>query len=460
MNKIYKKALFIFRRDLRLVDNTALNAAREQAEVVIPIFNFDPIQVDKDNQYRSMNGLQFMVESLKELGDNLRTKNGQLYLFYSSMQKNIEHIVKEENIDAIFVNWDYTPFSSSRDKDLEKLCARYKIAFNRYHDELLIGDPKSILTGSKTSYTVYTPFLNKASKCEIAKPEKLAAGKFFNGKIKNAESEDIYKKIINKDNPEIKVHGGRSNALKILNNIKKFKDYDKERNLPALDATTHLSAAHKFGTISIRESYYAIKDNLGVNTSLLKELYWRDFFTYVAYHFPYVFGKPFRQKYANLKWNMSKKDFELWCSGNTGFPIVDAGIRQLNSTGWMHNRVRMVVASFLIKDLHINWLWGEKYFAQQLVDYDPAVNNGNWQWSASTGCDAQPYFRIFNPWEQQKKFDPDCVYIKKWIPELKSLTSKQIHNWFKNDENAVEYSKPMVDHSEEREVALALYKRV
>lgn len=192
---------------------------------------------------------------------------------------------------------------------------------------------------------------------------------------------------------------------------------------------------------------------------LIQQLFWRDFFTHVAYNSPYVFGEAFQQRFNNLNWSKSKKNFEAWCEGKTGFPIVDAGMRQMNKTGFMHNRPRMIVASFLTKDLHLNWLWGEKYFAQQLEDYDPCVNNGNWQWSASTGCDAQPYFRIFNPWTQQKKFDSDCTYIKEWVPELKNIDPKIIHSWHKESSPKIKgYPRPIVDHSEEQKLAKKFYK--
>lgn len=459
-NKRFKKALFIFRRDLRLQDNTALNAALEHAEKVVTVFIFDPKQVGSKNPYRSQNAIQFMVESLQDLEKECKAKKGRLYLFYGDTMRTISSIVRSEKVDAIFVNLDYTPFAIKRDRDIEKLCAKKKIEFNSFHDELLIGNPNSIMTGSKTPYGVYSAFYKKASSTiKVDAPEKLKKGDFFTSAIKGSESSSIYKKVLSKENPDLKVNGGRKNAEKILRGLKKYKKYTQERNFPALDATTHLSAFHKFNVISIRESYHAIKKALGSRTLLLKELYWRDFFTYVAYHSPYVFGKPYHKKYENLVWSKSKKDFKAWCEGKTGFPIVDAGMRQMNATGWMHNRVRMIVASFLVKDLHINWLWGEKYFATQLVDYDPAVNNGNWQWAASTGCDAQPYFRIFNPWTQQKKFDPKCEYIKKWIPELKDVDPKVIHTWFKDSHEPIKrYPAPMVDHDVERKLTLKMYK--
>jgi deoxyribodipyrimidine photo-lyase len=199
---------------------------------------------------------------------------------------------------------------------------------------------------------------------------------------------------------------------------------------------------------------------LGEHSELIRSLYWRDFFTSIALYFPHVFEGAFHSKFDKLKWSDDKSLFRLWCEGKTGFPLVDAGMREMNATGFMHNRVRMVVGSFLTKDLHINWRWGEKYFAQTLIDYDPAVNNGNWQWVASTGCDAQPYFRIFNPWSQQRKFDPDCRYIKKWVPELSTLPPEVIHKWYEKDSwtKHPNYSPPVVDHDKEAKIALELYR--
>lgn len=462
-SKEYKTALFIFRRDLRLPDNTALNAALRRSEKVIMVFNFDPSQVGAKNKYRSENAIQFMIESLKELEKECKKHKGRLYLFYGNTLKTISHIITKTKADALFINYDYTPFSQKRDRAIEALCKKKKIAFYGFHDLLLIGDPDSIKTGSNKPYAIYTPFLKRTSEKKVPTPERLAKGSFYTSPIAKSKTSAIYKKVLKIENPNIKVHGGRSNSVKILRTIKtKQKKYNKNRNFPALDATTHLSASHKFGTISIRESYHAIKKALGTRTQLIKELYWRDFYTYVAYHTPSVFGHPYKSKYKNLWWSKSKSKFKRWCAGTTGFPIVDAGMHQLNTTGWMHNRVRMIVASFLTKDLHISWQWGEKYFAQQLVDYDPSVNNGSWQWAASTGCDAQSYFRIFNPWLQQKKFDSKCAYIKKWIPILKNVEPKIINNWEKKSEifEIEGYHDPMINHSQERETTLKLFRKM
>ncbi|MBD3419671.1 MAG: deoxyribodipyrimidine photo-lyase, partial [Chitinivibrionales bacterium] len=217
----------------------------------------------------------------------------------------------------------------------------------------------------------------------------------------------------------------------------------------------------KFGTVSVREVFYRISEFLGDSHELLRQLYWRDFFTHVAWHFPHVFGHNFRHTYATPTWIPNDAFFECWCRGRTGFPIVDAGMRELNQTGFMHNRVRMIAASFLVKDLHIDWRRGELYFAQHLMDYDPAINNGNWQWAASTGCDAQPWFRIFNPWRQQIRFDPEAEYCKKWVPELLQITPADINKW--NEAFARHpgvYVPPMVDHAHERKATKEYYRAV
>ncbi len=457
--KKFKKGLFIFRRDLRLDDNTGLMAALSQCEKVIPCFIFDPRQIGKENEYRSNNAIQFMIESLQDLKKQLKKKKGKLYLFYGEAPKVVAKLIKQENIDAVFFNKDYTPFALKRDEAIKKACLKNNIACFSFYDELL-NEPNKVLTNNNDPYSIYSAYYKKATKVPVAKPIKCNATNFWKGAIKGQKLNAIFKKILKTKNKNILVHGGSQNTMKILRNLKNFKNYAKTRDFPSMP-TTHLSASNKFGTASIRQVYWAIVKALGKYHPLIPQLYWRDFFTQVAYHSPFVFGQPFRKKYEKLKWLKSKKDFQKWCQGKTGFPIVDAGMRQLNTTGFMHNRVRMIVASFLVKDLHINWLWGEKYFAKQLVDYDPAVNNGNWQWCASTGCDSQPYFRIFNPWLQQKKFDPECKYIKKWIPELKNISPKRIHNWFKDDQEPIKsYPRPLVNHKKQAEIAKKMYKNV
>lgn len=460
MQKI-KTALFVFRRDLRLHDNTGLLYALEHSQLVIPCFIIDPRQVGKENPYRSANSLEFMMQSLEDLNNELQKHGSKLYLFEGNPADIIKKLIKEIKVELVVVNQDYTPFSIKRDKEIELVCEKYNVAFYGAHDALL-NAPGTVMTGSKTPYSIFTAFYKAAIRQHpVSAPQKLKDPHFYKKPIHFAELlSTLYKKICPKKNPNLATTPGRSGALSILKKIDQFADYQKIRDIPSLP-TTHLSAHLKFGTVSVREVYDSIKTKLAPNHPLLRQLYWRDFFTHVAYHSPFVFGHPFHEKYKNLWWSTSKKDFERWCTGTTGFPIVDAGMRELNTTGFMHNRVRMIVASFLTKDLHINWLWGEKYFAQQLVDYDPAVNNGNWQWCASTGCDAQPYFRIFNPWLQQKKFDPDCEYIKKWVPELKKLTSKEIHNWYKeNSPSLKNYLRPILSHEIESKKAKELYRKL
>jgi len=425
MPKQHKKSLFIFRRDLRLEDNTGLIAALKQSEVVIPCFIFDIRQIGADNTYRSMHAIQFMIESLRDLEKQIKKRHGHLYLFFGIAEKVIEKLLKEENIDALFCNRDYTPFSIKRDEAIAQACHKHHVDFHQ-HQDLLLTEPEEVMTNANTPYAIFTAFHKKACQKNIAAPHNAAQGTFYKNPISNDKSCDIYDTILKNNNDHAHVRGGTTHAHTIINAITQYKDYSATRDIPAL-STTNLSAYLKFGCISIRTVYNVIKDTLGPHHPLLRQLYWRDFFSHVAYHSPFVFGNPYHEKYAHLSWSKNMKHFEAWCEGRTGFPIVDAGMRQLNTTGFMHNRVRMIVASFLTKDLHINWLWGEKYFAQQLIDYDPMLNNGNWQWAASTGCDAQPYFRIFNPWLQQKKFDPECVYIKGWIPELKNIDNKIIH---------------------------------
>lgn len=455
--KLYNLGLFVFRRDLRLADNTAFIAASKECSTVLPIFIFDPRQVTTKNNFRSQNAIQFMIASLKELATEIKKNNGKLYYFSGIQEEVIEKLIKELPLEAIYINQDYTPFSLKRDKEIEKSCYKAEISFHAFHD-VLLNEPSSLLSQAQTPYSRFTPYLKKAKKNPVEKPQKGIKCSFYKKALKSEESSAIFKKVLKTSNSEIYKSGGRKEALKILRNLKKFNNYAEERDFPAIE-TTGLSAHLKFGTCSIRELYHQIKKQLGENHPLISQLYWHDFFTMVAYYSPFVYGAPFYEKFKNLWWSDDKKLFNAWCTGKTGFPIVDAGMRQLNTTGFMHNRARMIVGSFLTKDLHIDWQWGEKYFAKTLVDYDPAINNGNWQWVASTGCDAQPYFRIFNPWLQQKKFDPECKYIKTWVPELKNIPAEGIHTIYRKALDIKNYPNPIVDHNYESKRAKKIYKK-
>lgn len=455
----YNKSLFIFHRDLRLHDNTGLIAACAQSKTVIPCFIFTPQQVSDENAYKSNNALQFMIESLEDLGDQLHKEDGRLYLFHGTSEKVVADLIKHEKIDAVFSNKDYTPFAQKRDKLIAHVCKEHDVAFHTF-DDALMNAPGTILTGSGEPYKVFTPFWKASVQAPVGADVPLKHAHFYTQAVHNSEKTTIFKTIVPESNPDLAVNGGRTQALKIVKHLCGFVTYEQTRDTPAID-TTHLSAHLKFGTVSPRELYRHMKEALGrgAHSGLIRQLYWRDFWYHVAYFWPNVFGHAFQAEYDNMQWSKDKKTFAAWCEGRTGFPIVDAGMRQLNKTGFMHNRVRMIVASFLTKDLHISWRWGEQYFARTLVDYDPCVNNGNWQWSASTGCDPQPYFRIFNPWLQQKKFDPECRYIKKWVPELKNVPIAIIHGWEKTEYANTTYPRPMLDHNTERNNALIAFKQ-
>lgn len=452
----YKISLHIFRRDLRLDDNTALISALKNSERVIPCFILNKEQLE-NNEYKSDNLIEFMFNSLLEVDQLLKKRGGKLYLFYGKTEEVIEKLITRHGIDAVYFNQDYTPYSLKRDEGIKKLCEKNQIELKQFHDALLTP-PGSILKNDGKPYTIFTPFFRKARENVVSKITLNSYKNYYNQSIPEEEDKSILEKILPTKNEHLLLKGGFNEAINLIEKSKFLTNYSEERNIPSLRGTTLLSAHNKFGTVSIRTVYWSIVETFGLDTEMISELYWRDFFTHIVYHFPHVLGNSYRKKYDKLSWSNNKKLFELWCEGKTGYPIVDAGMRELNKTGYMHNRVRMITASFLVKDLHIDWRWGEKYFAQKLIDYDPAINNGNWQWAASTGCDAQPYFRIFNPWRQQERFDPDCKYIMKWVPELKLLSAKAIHNLSKQKPlQKVSYPDPIVDHSEETALTKAMY---
>lgn len=458
MNKTYPLSLHIFRRDLRLEDNTALIEALSLSEQVIPCFIFDKRQIE-DNEHKSANAMEFMANSLHELDLALQAKGSRLYCLYGTAETMVEKLIASLPIKAIFHNRDYTPFSRERDSAIEKICQRNQIAYHCYADALL-HEPEEVLKAQGTPYTVYTPSLRKALTLSVRAPIKNNYRNYYQDTIPFTDNKTL-EKLRSNPNPNLLVKGGRKEAHALLKKFPELKDYKLLRDFPDHAATSKLSAHLKFGTTSVRECYAVICNTLGKHHVLINQLHWRDFFTHIAYHFPYVFQGSFHQQYDRLPWSHNEKHFQAWCHGQTGFPIVDAGMRELNATGYMHNRVRMITASFLTKDLHIDWRRGEKYFATQLVDYDPALNNGNWQWSASTGCDAQPYFRIFNPWLQQEKFDAECLYIKHWVPELKNVPVKIIHSLYEQDTLVIPgYPKPIVSHAIESQQAKLTYKNI
>lgn len=455
--KPYTLSIHLFRRDLRLDDNTALMAALSKSEAVIPIFIFDERQLS--HPFKSDNAFQFMLNSLLELDQQLREMGSQLYFFKGIPHEIIDRILSVKKVEALFLNRDYTPFSRERDQSIANVCEAAGVHFNTFADALL-NEPEQVHKDDGKPYTVFTPFMKKAKLNKVALPVYHSSLNFFKGEIDLPERLRQLTGLSPVAKPHLLLKGGRAEGLHLLKQLGILTDYDTARNLPSVKGTTLLSAHHKFGTVSVRESYHQIAAEFGTHHTLLNELYWRDFFTHIVWHFPRVLGNAFHQKYDHIPWENDEEKFGKWCTGQTGFPIVDAGMRELVSTGFMHNRVRMIAASFLTKDLHIDWRWGERFFANHLTDYDPAVNNGNWQWAASTGCDAQPYFRVFNPWSQQLKFDPDAGYIKKWIPELNALLAKEIHRLETSPHlMASNYPRPMVEHGERARAIKLMFKR-
>ncbi|WP_394752428.1 cryptochrome/photolyase family protein [Crenothrix sp.] len=450
---LYDIAVFIFRRDLRLVDNTALNAALRSAKQVIACFIFDDNQINP-HPYQSKPALHFMLQSLADLSQQFQGVNVNLTFLKGVPAKVIADLHKKHAIQGVFINRDYTPYSQTRDAEIASVCEQLNISLHIEADALL-NEPEQALKKDGSAYKVFTAFYNNAQQIPVPLPQSVGKAAFL--KVASTTNLEAYA-ALNSFQTTV-VQGGRSAALKQLEVFGNSGNYTETRDYPALQSTSLLSAHLKFGTVSVREVFYAITQHLGSEHPVLRQLYWRDFFTHIAYHFPKVFGHAFRDKYDKLDWGNNDDYFQAWTEGKTGFPIVDAGMRQLNATGSMHNRVRLIVASFLVKDLHINWQWGERYFAQHLVDYDPCVNNGNWQWAASTGCDAQPYFRIFNPWLQQQKFDAHCDYIYEWLPELRDVPVKIIHNWQKKHYGDF-YPMPIVDHSREVKISKARFKSV
>jgi deoxyribodipyrimidine photo-lyase len=458
MSSKFDNGLFIFRRDLRLIDNNGLNLLNERCKNIYTIFIFTPEQVGAGNKYKSDNSVQFMIESLGDLTSNISKMGGQLYTFYGHNDKVVADCIKAFNIDVVCFNLDITPYARERDAKIIKLCEHLK-TYVMYDHDYYLHPPGTIVNGSGDVYQKFTPYYVSASKKKVespAGPRKLHLTK-SSAQIPNKITlEQAMKKFVGKENEDILVHGGRENALKqIRQAAKNIAHYAKTRNDLA-KPTSQLSAYIKFGNVSVREVYKAFRSK----HDFIRQLYWRDFYAGVLYAFPHVLGHALKPNYDKIKWHHNERWFQAWCKGETGIPLVDAAQRQLLQIGWVHNRGRMISSSILTKIFLIDWRKGERFYAENLVDYDVANNNAGWQWSAGTGADSQPFFRYFNPYLQSKNNDPDCEYIKQWIPELKDVPSKDIHDW----ENAwmnykdTGYPKPIVNYAEQKEISLKMYK--
>jgi deoxyribodipyrimidine photo-lyase len=454
----FENGLFIFRRDLRLTDNNGLNLLNSKCKNIYTIFIFTPEQVGNANKYKSDNSVQFMIVSLQDLASNISKMGGQLYTFYGHNDAVIANCIKAWNIDVVCFNLDITPYARERDFKIAQLCEKMETQLMYDHDYYL-HPPGTIVNGTGDVYQKFTPYYVSALKKKVDTPlgvRKLHLAK-SSAQIPNKITLELaMKKFVGNENAYILVHGGRENALKQMRiAAKNIAHYAQTRNDLA-KPTSQLSAYIKFGNVSIREVYKAFRSK----RDFIRQLFWRDFYAGVLYAFPRVLGHSLKPKYDKIKWHHNERWFQAWCRGETGIPIVDASQRQLLHTGWTHNRGRMISSSILIKILLIDWRKGERFYAENLVDYDVASNNAGWQWSSGGGSDAQPFFRYFNPYLQSENYDSDCEYIKRWIPELKDVPSKDIHDWENTWMNYKEcgYPKPIVNYAEQKEISIKMYK--
>lgn len=423
--------LFWFRRDLRIADNRGLFEALTAGIPVLPVFIYDTNILNDLNDDDSR--VEFISNEVTRLKEEFERYNSTLWIYHGKPLNAFKRLWVEYDVDTVFANEDYEPYARGRDKEIEKFLQAEKVNYQKFKDHLVFHKNDIVKSDGKP-YTVFTPYSKKwLEKLNESPLETYPSEKKLKHLLKAEPLKDIKLRDI----------GFRRGKLefpekKIDKNV--LKAYSDERDFPALDGTSRLGIHLRFGTISIRK---LTKKALKHSPAFLNELIWRNFYMDILWHFPHVEGHSFKPAYDHIPWINSEKDFARWCEGTTGYPIVDAGMRQLNETGYMHNRVRMITASFLCKHLLIDWRWGEAYFAEKLLDYELASNNGGWQWAAGTGCDASPYFRVFNPSLQAQKFDLDLRYIKQWAPEFDELS----------------YPHPMVDHKMARQRAIDTYKK-
>ena len=453
----FENGLFIFRRDFRIIDNNGLNLANSICKRIYPIFIFTPEQVTGANKFKSDNAVQFMIESLQNLASQINKMGGKLLCFYGHNDQIVSYLIKALDINAVCFNADYSPYAIQRESSIINICDKMGVAVEYGHDYYLF-EPGTIVNGTGGPYQKFTPFYNASLRKKVEAPASLRKIHFAssNKHLENTILLVDALKRFTKINPDILIHGGRDNAISQLRiAAKNIKNYPKTHN-ELSHPTSQLSAYIKFGCISIREVYKTFRSK----HDFIRQLFWRDFYANILYSFPHVLGHALKPNYNKVLWHNNTSWFNAWTKGETGFPVVDAGMRQLNSTGYMHNRARLITSSFLVKTMLIDWQKGEQYFAKKLTDYDPASNNGNWQWTAGSGADSQPFFRIFNPWLQAENFDPNCEYIKKWLPQLQNVPAKAIHNWATEWENYKNtgYGKPILDYAEQKEKCLKMYR--
>ena len=429
-----KVSIFWFRRDLRLEDNAALYHALKSPWPVVPIFIFDHNILDKLED-KADRRVDFIHQALAHIQQKLVQIGSTLEVFYGQPLQVFTQLMKTYAIQQVFTNHDYEQYAIERDEQVRSLLQANNAALHTYKDQVIFEKDEVVKDDGKP-YTVFTPYSRKW---------KSVLNDFY---LQSYPSEQLSHQFYRQEPvalPSLESMGF-SKTVQVFP-AQEWKDelirkYKEQRDFPSVQGTSRLGVHLRFGTISIRRLARAAKD---LNESFLNELIWRDFYHMILWHFPHIRkGHAFRKEYDQIAWRNNEQEFQKWCNGNTGYPIVDAGMRELNATGFMHNRVRMIVASFLTKHLLIDWRWGEAYFAGKLLDFDFAANNGGWQWAAGSGCDAAPYFRVFNPTLQTEKFDYGLKYIRKWVPELDSF----------------QYPQPMVPHDMARKRALEVYGAV
>ncbi|NLR82883.1 cryptochrome/photolyase family protein [Chitinophaga eiseniae] len=419
-----------FRRDLRLEDQAAFYYALCAGKPVVPVFVFDTNILDDLEDKQDLR-LQFIHEALEDMQRELVLYGASLDIFYGTPAAAFAYWTQRYNVAAVYTNHDYEPYAKVRDALVEKELRERGISFHTYKDQVIL-DRNEVLKDNGEPYTIFTPYSRKWR--DTLTPFHLKPYPCHRY-IRQLYQQPVL--LL----PSLKemgfVAGNKYFPANVLPEAL-IRGYDKTRDFPAMAGTSRVGVHLRFGTVSIRA---LMQPALQLNDTFAKELIWREFYQMILWHFPHVVGHSFKKEYDKIQWRNNEQEFERWCKGETGYPIVDAGMRELNATGYMHNRVRMITASFLTKHLLIDWRWGEAYFADRLLDYDLAANNGGWQWAAGSGCDAAPYFRVFNPTLQTQKFDKDLQYIRKWVPEFEEPT----------------YVKPIVSHEVARKRALEVY---
>jgi deoxyribodipyrimidine photo-lyase len=421
--------LFWFRRDLRLEDNAALYEAGRDGIPVLPLFIFDPV-ILRRSEDRKDRRVHYIHRTLQNIKEKLERRNSALLTSYDNPMATFARLLETYDVGAVYCNRDYEPEAIARDEEIASYCQQLGIPFLSFKDQVIF-EGAEIKKQDGSPYTVFTPY---AKRWKMQVQENLLPY-YPSETVPLAPHPSI-------PLPSLEDLGFEAAALEVPElNPEIVQHYALTRDLPGIPGTTRIGTALRFGTLSIRHCV-RIAHELSAET-WLNELIWREFFMQILFHFPHVINASFKPQYDRIPWRNREDEFALWCAGNTGYPLVDAGMRELNATGFMHNRVRMVVASFLCKHLLIDWRWGEAYFAQKLNDYELSSNNGNWQWAAGSGCDAAPYFRVFNPERQAEKFDKEQTYIRKWVPEWGSS----------------KYPSPMVEHAFARKRALETYQK-